>query len=120
MSFFSNLFKTKRKEPEDYYVVKLDEFKVSVEHKKFGREEVYFENLTEINLINTDEGPWLPDIWLDLVSVDSKCRIPQGAHGYEEVFDKVSKYDGFDFGNVIKSNTCTDNRTFNLWNKKSA
>jgi hypothetical protein len=48
------------------------------------------------------------------------CLIPQGAKGYDEVYDIVSKYDGFDFQQVIEAMKCSDNKEFLLWVKKEA
>jgi hypothetical protein len=44
--------------------------------------------------------------------------IPQGAKGYDEVYAIVSKYENFNFENVIKSISSTDNAEFELWTKK--
>ena len=48
------------------------------------------------------------------------CSIPQGANGYDEVFDLVSKYDNFNFENVGLSMSCTDNAEFELWKKSKS
>jgi len=45
------------------------------------------------------------------------CSIPQGSDGWNKVYDIVSKYDGFNFENVIKSASSTDNKTFELWQR---
>lgn len=45
------------------------------------------------------------------------CSIPQGSKGRDKVYDIVSKYNGFNFENVIKSASCTDNQIFVLWKK---
>lgn len=70
-------------------------------------------------LINTDEGPFLPDVWLVLVGDNGSCSLPQGCIGYDQVYDIVSKYEGFDFENEIKSMKCTANQQFLLWKKNS-
>jgi hypothetical protein len=118
MGIFDKLFgKRKSKNPEDDYKVTVTEELILVEHPRRKTEQILWKDITEIKLINTDEGPWLPDVWLTLLSKDGGCLIPQGAIGYDTVYDIVSKYDGFDFENVIKSMSCTDNMQFQLWTR---
>jgi len=52
------------------------------------------------------------------LSEEDSCLIPQGAKGFDNVYDAVSKYNGFNFENFIKSMSCTDNAEFDLWTKK--
>ncbi|WP_339925310.1 hypothetical protein [uncultured Cyclobacterium sp.] len=115
MEFFSRLFN--KKQPEDDFKVSITEDSVKIEHPKRKTEQVEWNNIKEIKLINTDSGPWLPDVWLALISENDGCLIPQGAQGYDEVYEIVSKYEGFNFENVMESMSCTDNAEFNLWNK---
>ena len=63
------------------------------------------------------KGPWFPNVWLMLVSAKSSCKIPQGAAGYDAVYEVVSTFEGFDFENVIASMGCTGNAQFVLWSK---
>ena len=74
--------------------------------------------IEEIKIVNTDEGPFLPDVWLLLIGKEKECSIPQGSKGWDEVYDIISKYEGFNFENVIQSATCTENKTFEIWNKR--
>ena len=40
------------------------------------------------------------------------------ARGFDEVYEIISKYEGFNFENWGKSMTCTDNAEFPIWIKK--
>jgi hypothetical protein len=118
MGIFDKLFgKRKSKNPEDDYKVTVTDELILVEHPRRKSEQILWRDITEIKLINTDDGPWLPDVWLTLLGKDSGCLIPQGANGYDTVYDIVSKYDGFNFENVIKSMSFTDNMQFQLWTR---
>lgn len=118
MNLLKKLFNSKNyKHPEDEYKVTITNEYVLVEHPKLDAQQIYWTNIILIKLINTDKGPLLPDIWLTLVGENEICSIPQGANGYDEVFDLVSKYDNFNFENVGLSMTCTDNAEFELWKK---
>lgn len=119
MRFFDRLFrKVKHKNPEDDFTVTITDKFIKVEHPHRETEQVMWENIKQIKLINTDQGPWLPDVWLALLGDEDGCLIPQLAKGFNEVYGIVSKYEGFNFENFIKSMSCTDNAEFDLWTKK--
>jgi hypothetical protein len=119
MSLLSKLF-GKSKNPEDYFKVTITDELVKVEHPKRKTEQVNWKDIVEIRMLNTSAGPALPDVWLVLMGGKNGCLIPQGAKGYKEVYDIVSKYEGFDFENVIKSMGCTEDKQFLLWKKQDA
>ena len=101
--------------PEEAYTVTITETYIRVEHPEKKSGQVRWDNISEIKLINTDEGPWLPDVWLALSDNEGACLIPQSAKGYDEVYDIVSKYEGFDFENVINSMSFPFNAFPNHW-----
>jgi hypothetical protein len=122
MRFWNRIFgskseKVKHKQPEDFYQTEITDIYVKVTHPKRKEEQINWEEIEEIKLINTDEGPFLPDVWLILIGNGKGCSIPQGSDGWNEVYDIISKYDGFNFENVIKSASCSDNETFELWQR---
>ncbi len=104
--------------PEDAFVVTITEDLVKIKHHDRKTEQVQWDNIQTIKLINTDQGPWLPDVWLALIGKGDGCLIPQGAKGFDEIYNIVSKYPNFNFANAIKSMTCTDNAEFHLWSRE--
>jgi len=119
MSFFDKLFhKPNPKNPEDNYIITITRDYVRIEHPQRKTEQVLWENIQHIKIINTDKGPWFPDVWLALIGREDGCLIPQGAKGFDEVYGIISKYDGFNFENFIKSMSCTSNTEFDLWMRK--
>jgi hypothetical protein len=106
------------KNPEDDFVITITDEYVKVEHPTRKTEQVLWKNINIIKFINTDQGPFQPDVWLALLGDDDGCLIPQGAKGFDTVYEKVSKYDGFDFENTIKSMTCSENKEFLVWTRK--
>lgn len=120
MNIFNRFFKKKTKQPEDDYKVTVTETSIKVEHPERATEEIAWQDIEEIKFINTDQGPWLPDVWLALLGKESGCLIPQGANNYNKVYDIISEYPGFNFENVIKSMSCSDNAEFDLWTKKQS
>lgn len=122
MGFWNKIFGSKkdtsnRKQPEDHYEIEITDIAVKVTHPKRKTKQIEWNEIEEIKLINTDEGPFLPDVWLILMGNGKGCSIPQGSNGWDKVYDIVSKYDGFNFDQVLKSASCTDNETFELWKK---
>lgn len=110
--------KTNPKNPEDDFIVTITDAFVKVEHPHRKTEQIEWKDINEIKLLNTDAGPVAPDVWIALLGENSGCIIPQGCKGSDEVYNIVSKYENFNFENVIKSMSCTDNEEFHLWTKK--
>jgi hypothetical protein len=117
MGFFKNIF-GKKPQPEDMYQVILTDESVTVKRPASRSQSILWQDINRILLINTDEGPLQPDVWLALIGANSRCMIPQGSHGFEDVYEIVSRYEGFNFENVIKSMSTADNAEFVLWAKK--
>jgi hypothetical protein len=122
MGFWSNLYGSKKVadkplQPEDLYKVEITVSQIKVTHPKRADEIIQWNEIQEIQLVNTDEGPFLPDVWMLLSGNGKGCSIPQGSKGWDDVYEIVSKYEGFNFENVIKSASCTDNQIFELWKK---
>ena len=119
MKLLDLLFKKEKpKQLEDDFKVTITDILIKVEYPNKNSEQVLWTNIQAIKLLNTDEGPWLPDVWLVLIGQNDGCMIPQGAKGFDEIYDIVSKYENFNFENAIKSMSCTDNAEFLLWTKE--
>lgn len=105
-------------QPEDFYEVEITNEYLKVCHPFNPDEQIAWQEIEEIKLVNTDEGPFLPDVWMLLSGNGKACLIPQGSKGWNDVYEIVSKYEGFNFENVIKSALCTDNQIFEVWKKQ--
>jgi len=83
MRFWNRLFggksdSSKRRRPEDYYETEIMDTYVKVTHPKRKDERIDWNEIEEIKLINTDDGPFLSDVWLILIGNGKGCSIPQG------------------------------------------
>lgn len=105
---------------EQRYRVTFDDVRVECTLPDGGKESVEWADLKAILLENTDEGPFLPDVFWILVGEKSGCLIPQGAVGEMELLTEMQKLSGFDNNAVIESAGCTDNRKFLCWEKSRA
>ena len=117
MGLFSRLFEKTKVQPERKLVVTVTEEIIKVEYPNKPSESILWSEINTIILINTNEGPFQSDIWLILKGINNSCTIPHDSDGFEQIYDIVSKYDGFNLNNFIKSMSCTDNAEFLLWVK---
>ena len=44
-----------------------------------------------------------------------RFRIPQGNNSYDVIYERVSKWDGFNFEAYIESMSSTENAIFLIW-----
>ena len=103
---------------EDDFLITITDDLVRVEHPTRKTEEIFWKDIKEISYLNTDAGPFAPDLWLILTGDNNGCLIPHGTEGCEKVYDIVSKYNGFDFENVIEAMSSSENKQFLLWRKE--
>src|ERR1700749_4898760 len=97
MRFWDIFRKKKPHQPEDDFEVTITELSVKVTHPSWTRTpEIEWNKIEAIWLSNTDQGPWLPDIWLVMAGHGQSCIIPHGAKGFIEALERLSKLDGFD------------------------
>jgi hypothetical protein len=82
---------------------------------------VRWDDLVEVAIVTTDEGPIADDLFWVLLSSDHKtgCSIPQGIEGEKELLSRLQALPGFDNGEVIKAATSTTNARFVCWKKQS-
>ena len=103
--------------PEELFIVVMTEHGVACEHPRRKREFIEWDQINEISIVTTDEGPFAPDVWLLLIGDETGCSIPQGAVGYQELYDRISRFPGFDFKAVIAASACADNAQFMCWKR---
>ncbi len=117
MGLFSRLFEKIKVQPEGQYTIIITDEAIKVEYSNRSVESILWTEINKILLINTNAGPSQPDIWLTLKGDNNSCTIPHDSDEFEKVYNIVSKYNGFNFGNFIKSMACADNAEFLLWTR---
>jgi len=84
-------------------------------------EAVTWQDLVEVQIVTTDEGPFVDDVFFLLVGADGKgCCVPQGAPGSERLLERLQGLPGFDNDQVIRAMGCAENARFVCWKKKTA
>jgi hypothetical protein len=83
------------------------------------QETIRWDDLAEVGIITTDEGPWAEDVFWLLIGSDGKsgCAVPQGAEGSKVLLEALQKLPGFDNEAVIKAMGSTSNAKFTCWKK---
>ena len=89
--------------------------------KAKNKEEIFL-NWNEVQNITvkvTDEGPFTTDIWIVFKGKNKKIEIPQEAEvlDTEDLFGIFEKFKGFDFGKFIEAMSCTEKKEFLCWEK---
>ena len=83
------------------------------------QESVRWDDLVEVGIITTDEGPWFEDVYWVLKASDRKsgCAVPQCAEGSNKLLEALQKLPGFDNEAVIKAMGSTSNARFVCWRR---
>jgi hypothetical protein len=80
-------------------------------------ERVRWDDLQKVEIVTTDEGPFVPDVFWVLHGTDTGCVIPQGATGEGPFLDRMHALPGFDNGAMIQAMTSVENRRFLCWRR---
>ena len=85
------------------------------------QESVRWDDLVEVGILTTDEGPWSEDVFWVLMASDRKsgCAVPQCAEGADKLLEALQKLPGFDNEAVIKAMGSTSNAKFVCWRKNA-
>lgn len=83
-------------------------------------ERINWDEITEISVATTDEGPWREDAFILLCNpkTDRGVVVPNGAEGAGDLVGKICDFPGFDEKTFIEAMGCTSNNRFVCWVKK--
>lgn len=97
--------------------ITLNNDELFIIYKNGKKEKHLFEDLCKVTIITTDQGPFEDDVfWLMLFK--SIIMIPQGCHGEDKLLEVLQNFPGFDNEQVIEAMSCSENRSFLVWEKK--
>jgi hypothetical protein len=82
-------------------------------------ETVRWDDLKEVGIITTDEGPFNEDVYWILEGINGGCAVSGGAEGMKELLGRLQKLPGFDNKAVIEAMGSTQNNRFLCWRRKS-
>ena len=104
---------------EQLTIVQLSDSGVSCTRPGGLREEVDWSDLQRVEIMTTDTGPYLTDVFWVLHGTRSGCVVPQGASGEKELVERLQALPGFRNQAVIEAMSCTQNQSFLCWEKPS-
>jgi hypothetical protein len=86
-----------------------------------GKEEsVRWDDLQEVQIITTDEGPFVDDVFWLLLGSSGGCVVPSETEGTEALLDRLQQLPGFDNEAVIRAMGTTSNDRFLCWRRTDA
>jgi hypothetical protein len=115
----AGVYQKPRLVPESLYVTRLDDVGVTCTDPDGGVEAVEWADLQSVEIVTTDHGPFLPDVFWVLHGSRVDCVVPQGASGDEELRDRLQGLPGFRHDEAIAAMSSTANRRFLCWEKAS-
>ena len=80
-----------------------------------GSERVRWEDLREVVIVTTDEGPFVDDVFWMLVGDHGGCAVPSESPGFEALMGRLQRLPGFDNDAVIRAMMSTENASFVCW-----
>lgn len=80
-------------------------------------ETVRWDDLQEVGVVTTDEGPWVEDVYWILTGTNGGCAVSGGAKGMKELLTRLQQLPGFDNEAIIKK-MGTDNNQFVCWKRR--
>ncbi len=83
-------------------------------------EKIRWDDLHEVGILTTDEGPCQEDVFFMLLDRERSggCSVPQSCEGIKELLHRLQQLPGFDNEAVIKAMTSTSNARFVCWKRK--
>jgi hypothetical protein len=104
--------------PESDYRVVLSDAGIVCTRPDGTREFVSWTDLCRVEIVTTDEGPFLPDVFWVLHGSDGGCVIPQGATGEEELMERLQALPGFRNDVIVDAMSLTDNNRLLCWERE--
>ena len=117
MNFLSRLF---QKKPDLKDRVSFDDQKIMRQMPDGRIESVRWDDLVEVGIVTTDEGPFTDDIFWILKGRSGNCAVPSEADGMKELLFRLQQLPGFNNDAVIEAAGSTSNASFQCWRRENA
>ncbi len=120
MNWFRKLFPAKLRQTQNPLgQVEIVGQIITFHHPDGELQQVAIEDLTEVGVLTTDEGPFAEDVYFVLLGAKANqgCAIPQGVTGAEDLLMLLQTIPGFKNEALIEAMGCTANNKFLLWKK---
>ena len=78
-------------------------------------ESIQWNSLIGVAVETTDQGPFVEDVYWHIASKEKVVTYPSEATGAENLLKRLQELPTFNNERFIEAMTCTENRTFILW-----
>jgi hypothetical protein len=103
--------------PESDYVVTVSDTLATCTRPDGTTEAVPWDDLQKVEIVTTDQGPFVPDIFWVLYGTKGGCIIPWGATGEKQLMDRFQALPGFRNDAIIGAATLTTNNRLTCWER---
>jgi hypothetical protein len=83
----------------------------------YGNISLGIDEFDEIGVETTDLGPFGEDVFWILKRGDVRLRIGDPHPVFEQLLDRFSTLEGFDWGRFAEAQSCVENRYFLCWKR---
>ena len=115
MSFLSRLFSRKAPKRD---TVTFDEQQVIRTLADGRTETARWDDLLEVSIMTTDEGPFAVDVYWLLRGASGGCTVPSDAEGLEALLARLQQLPNFNNETVVQAMGSTANATFVCWTRE--
>lgn len=99
--------------------IRIDEHGVRRELADGKVEQVAWDDLLEVSILTTADGPFAEDVFFVLVGPDgSGCVVPQSAPESGALLERVQRLPGFDNPAVIRAMSSVEEARFVCWRRE--
>lgn len=103
--------------PEGLYNIAVTDEALAYENPDGTTETIGWDQLNRVEVVTTDEGPFLPDSFWVLTGNQTQCTIAQGAQNENLLLERLQTLPGFDNDGLISAMGSTANARFLCWDK---
>jgi hypothetical protein len=98
--------------------IRVDETGVRRELPGGKVEQVAWDDLQEVVVLTTSDGPFAEDVFFVLAGRDGTgCVVPQGAPESTQLLERLQRLPGFDNESLIRAMTSTEDNKFVCWRR---
>ncbi len=108
----------KRKDEPSRKTLNVDENGVACHWTDRAVDIVSWDDLVQVEIRTTDDGPFIDDVYFVLRGSESVCVVPSETEGFGGLLERLQRLPGFDNEAVIRAMTCTDNAVFLCWRRE--
>jgi hypothetical protein len=98
--------------------IRIDDHGVRRELPDGKVEQVAWDDLREVAVLTTSDGPFAEDVFFVLAGQDGTgCVVPQGAPESTQLLERLQRLPGFDNQAIIRAMSSTEDATFVCWRR---